>query len=179
MSSDCGFVQLELSPPVLAVRKVGANCHVSFEGANYSVPHDLLKSMVVVRAFPSSIDILDQNGRCVASHKRSFCKRAYVTVPSHMPPYYRSFDDGCCYDGAMFRKWAKNIGEYTYQLIDQLLSDKFIEEHAYKSCMAVLQLSKKFGSKRLNNACAFALSIDRANFYTVRKFLSDGKKRSS
>jgi len=179
MHPDCEFVQLELSPPVLVVRKVGVNSHVAFDGAYYSVPHDLLKSPVVVRAFPSSIDILDQNGRCVASHKRSYRKHAYVTVPSHMPLYYRSFYNDSCYDGAMLRKWAKNIGENTSLLIDQMLSDKLIEEHAYKSCLAVLQLSKKFGAKRLNDACGFALSVDKGSFYTVRKCLADRSKKES
>ena len=172
MHSDHGYDQLNLFPPVLAVRKVGINSHVAFLGAYYSVPHDLYKSMVIVRASQSVIDILDSNGRCVASHARSYKKNDYITVPSHMSPYYISFFESGCYDGAMLRKWAKNIGGNSFKLIDQMLSNKSIEEHAYKSCMAILQLSKKHGAKRLNDACGFALSVNRISFYTVRKFLS-------
>ena len=174
MPSADGFIQLDLFPPVLAVRKVGANCHVAFDGAHYSVPHYLFKSMVFVRASDTFVDILDQYGHCVASHNRSYKKHAYVTVPSHMPVYYLSLADAGAYDGAMFRKWAKNIGENSFRLIDSLLCDTLIEEHAYKSCMAILQLSKKFGRKRLNDACGLALAANRLNFSAVRKFLLEG-----
>jgi len=165
-------LQLNLFPAVLAARKVAANCHVSFEGVNYSVPCELFHTMVVVRATESTIDILDSNGICVASHKRCFVKHMYVTDPSHMPPYYYSSLDIACYDGAMFRKWAKHIGEKTYELIDELLLNKPIEQQAYKSCMAILQLSRKYGARRLNRAANQALLAGRCNFYTVKKFIT-------
>ena len=167
------FLQLNMFPAVLAARKVGSNSHIAFEGVNYSVPHDLLHSMVVIRATDSSIDILDSNGICVASHKRCFIKRTYITDPSHMPPFYYSSLDIACYDGAMFRKWAKHIGDKTYQLIDVLLTNKPIEQHAYKSCMAILQLSRKYSACRLNSACNRALLSGKCNFYAVRKFLTN------
>jgi len=165
--------QLNLFPAVLAARKVGSNFHVAFEGVNYSVPHDLFHTMVVVRATDSTIDILDSNGICVASHKRCFVKRTYITDPSHMPPFYYSSLDIGCFDAAMFRKWARHIGDKTYQFIDQLLLNKPIEQHAYKSCMAILQLSKKYGARRLNSACNQALLSRRFSFYAVRNFLTN------
>ena len=167
------FLQLNMFPAVLAARKVGSNSHIAFEGVNYSVPHDLLHSMVVIRATDSTIDILDSNGICVASHKRCFIKRTYITDPSHMPPFYYSSLDIACYDGAMFRKWAKHIGDKTYQLIDELLTNKPIEQHAYKSCMAILQLSRKYSASRLNSACNRALLSGKCNFYAVRKFITN------
>ena len=170
-------LQLNLLPAVLAARKVGSNSHVAFEGVYYSVPHGLFHSMVVVRATDSTIDILDSNGICVASHKRCFIKRTYVTDPSHMPPFYYSSLDIACYDGAMFRKWAKHIGEKTYQFIDEILSNKPIEQQAYKSCMAILQLSRKYGARRLNSACNQTLLSGKLNFYAVRKLLVNVTKQ--
>ena len=172
MQSVPDVLQLDPHPAVLAARKVGSNAHVAFEGVNYSVPHDLFHAMVIVRATDSIIDILDSNGVCVASHKRCFIKRTYITDPSHMPPFYYSSLDIACYDGAMFRKWAKHIGDKTYQLIDELLLNKPIEQQAYKSCMAILQLSRKYGARHLNSACNHALLSGRCNFYTVRKLLT-------
>ena len=169
---DPSVWQLNLFPGELAVRKVGSNCHVSFEGVYYSVPHELMKSMVVVRAKDSSVDILDNNGLCVASHKRCNIRRTYVTDPSHMPPFYYSDHSIVNFDGSLFRAWAKDIGGYTYDLIDALLCKKQFEEQAYKSCMAVLQLSKKFSKKRLDDACRRALAAGRVNFYAVREFIA-------
>ena len=164
-------LQLNMFPAVLATRKVGSNSHVAFEGVNYSVPHELFHTMVVIRATASTIDILDSNGICIASHKRCFIKRTYVTDPAHMPPFYYSSLDIDCYDGAMFRKWAKHIGDKTFELIDEMLTNKPIEQQAYKSCMAILQLSRKYGARRLNSACYHALLSGRCSFFAVRKYL--------
>jgi len=165
--------QLDLFPPVLAVRKVGANSHITFDGVNYSVNHVFIKSLVIVRASSTFIDILDSYGHCVASHKRSYSKRGYITDPSHMPPYYYSTLHRNCYDGAMFRRWAKSIGDNIFQLIDTLLTNKVVEEQGYKSCMAILQLSKKFGNGRLNDACGHALSEGKISYYSIHKFLTE------
>ena len=174
MPFDSDFYQLDLFPPVLATRKVGTNCHIAFDGAYYSVPHTLFKSSVIVRAAKTFIDILDSSGRCVASHKRSYTKRSYITDPSHMPAFYFSSLDFTSYDAARFKKWAKDIGDYTYRFIDALLSRYSIEEHSYKSCMAILQFSKKFGPNRLNDACAHALLTNMISFYSIYRFLVSG-----
>jgi len=171
MHSDPNYIQLDLFPPELAVRKVGANSHIGFDGAYYSVPHFLFGEKVIVQAKKSTIDILDYNGKCVASHNRSHVKRKYTTDPSHMSNVYHSiiYDDR--YDGAKLRKWAESVGDYTYQVIDSLLIKKKIEEHAYKSCMAILQLSKKYGNLLLEKACAYALESRKCNFTAIQKFV--------
>ena len=158
-----------LPPPDLAVRKVSANCHISFDGVYYSTPHSLYGQMVFVRADKFSVDILDYNGTCVASHVRCFVKRKYITDPSHMPKFYYSIFHDERYDGAKLRKWAQDIGVNTYKVIDSTLSNKQIEEHAYRSCMAILQLSKKYGNPILEKACVRALDSGFYNFYTIKK----------
>ena len=169
MCPDLGYVQLDLFPPELAVRKAGANCHIAFDGAYYSVPHSLYGETVIVRAKKSTVDILDNTGKCVAAHNRSYVKRRYITDPSHIPGiYYSAFYDDR-YDGAKLRKWAVGVGDKTCEVIDSLLSKKQIEEHAYKSCMAILQLSKKYGPSILEKACAQALAAGSYNFAAVQK----------
>ena len=161
---------IALSNPELAVRKVGSNYHIAFDRTYYSVPYELYGQMVFVRANNSTIHIFNNCGDLVAAHYRSFVKSKYITVPSHMPGFYHSVYD-CVhrYDGAMFRKWAQEIGDKTLQIIDSLLASKDFEEHAYKSCMAVLQLTKKFGNSVLEKACANALDSGYHNFYVIRK----------
>ena len=169
MNSDNDCIQLELLPPELAVRKVSSNCHISFDHAYYSVPHRFYSKMVIVRATNSSIDILDSDGQCVASHNRSYSSHKYVTDPSHLPgAYYSLFYDNR-FDGAKLRSWAKQYGNNTFQVIDTILQSKPFEEHAYKSCIAVLQLSKKYGSFILECACRTALSSKVYNFHAIHK----------
>ena len=103
--------------PELATRKVGANCHVAFNGTFYSVHHTLYGQNVIVRASDSVVDILNSSGECVASHMRCYTKHRYITEPTHMPAYYLSQADVPCYDGAKLRQWAKDIGSHTFNVI--------------------------------------------------------------
>ena len=159
MRLDSTPLQMDLFSPELALRKVGANYHVPFDGAYYSVPFSLYAETVIVRASKCSVDILVSSGFCVASHNRSFTRRKYVTDPSHLPSVYYSVFYDNRFDAAKLRSWAKYFGNSTYQVIDAMLSSKVFEEHSYKACMAVLQLSKKYGSSILERACGIALSV--------------------
>jgi len=169
MSLDINTLQLDLFPPELVVRKVGANAHIAFDGAYYSAPHSLYNEMVIVRATKDAIDIFDNNAQRVASHIRTYFKRRYVTDPTHMPSSYYSLFHDQRYDGAKLRKWAKHIGNKTFQVIDLLLERQQIEEHAYKTCMAILQMSKKYGTSLLEAACARALTNRSVSFTAIKK----------
>ena len=158
----------------LAARKVGPCLHIGFKGAFYSVPSSLFNQMVFVRASEDSVRILNCDGACVALHRRSYIKRSYITDPSHMPPYYLSqMLDSTCFDGAKLRNWASDIGQFTFLVIDKLLNSRQFEEHSYKSCMAILQLSKKYGSSKLDCACQTALASSVCSFSAIKNILSN------
>jgi len=169
MRLDSDPRQLDLFTPELAVRKVGANYHVPFQGAYYSVPFSYFGEMVIIRASRCSIDILASSGFCVATHNRSFARREYVTNPSHLPGVYYSIFYDNRYDAAKLRSWAKYFGSSTHQIIDILLASTVYEEQAYKKCIAVLQLSKKYGSSILERACRAALSTQSYSFSAIQK----------
>jgi len=172
MPSGVHFSQIDLFPSDLVVRKLGASCHIGFKGVFYSAPSCLYGQKLIVRANADTLDILNSRGQCVASHKRSFTKRKYITDPSHLPELTDTiFDDYRYYNGAKFRELADEIGEDTFHVIDSLLESKPHEEYAYKSCMAIIQLSKKFGPRLLEKACANAISSDACNYYAIYKFL--------
>jgi len=168
MKPSVSVEQLELSSPVLALRKVGASSHIPFGGAYYSVPHSFFGDTVIVRATKSFVDILDCNGACVASHCRSFVKRKYVTDPAHLPDFNFSILWNDRFDAAKLRSWADKIGDNTFQVIDTLLGRKQFEEHAYRSCLAILVITKKYGSFILEKACGFALSSGSLDFISIQ-----------
>lgn len=161
--------QIELSSPVLALRKVSANTHVAFDGSYYSVPHVLFGNTVIVRATNSYISVLDCNGDCVASHLRSFVKGKYSTDPSHLPDFYYSILWGDRFDAAKIREWANRIGDNTSLLIDTLLEMKPFEEQAYKHCVTVLLIAKKYGALLLERACKLAIANKTYNFAAIQK----------
>jgi len=94
-----------------------------------------------------------------------------------MPAFYFSVLDESCYDGAKLRLWAKDIGYNTFLVIDKILSKRQVEEQAYKSCLAILQLSKKFGQAKLEAACRTARGFYTCSYTSIKNILSRDKDK--
>ena len=135
--------------------------------------------MVTIRATATAIEILKDNRERVALHQRRYTGSRYVTNIDHMPPHHRHQHDANRFDGRKYRMWAKNIGEQTYAAIDYLLSSQIVEEQAYRSCMGILQCSKKYGDERLEAACAKAIAMKSCTYSTRTTILKNGQDKVS
>lgn len=149
------------------MRRTPANYHVEYDGFHYSVPHGLYKQLVTIRATATTIEILNDNRERVALHQRRQIGSRYITNLSHMPSNHRHQHESNQFDGAKYRMWAKNIGVQTYVAIDLLLSAQIAEEQAYRSCMGILQSSKRYGNERLEVACAKAIAMNSCSYTTI------------
>ena len=158
-------------------RRTPANYHVEWDGFYYSVPHELYKQMVTIRATGTSIEILNDNRERVAVHPRRFTGSRYVTHLSHMPPHHRHQQETNHFDGAKYRLWARNIGPQTHIVIDHLLSAQVAEEQAYRSCMGILQCTKKYGNERVEAACAKAVAMKSCTYSTISTILKNGQDK--
>jgi transposase len=161
------------------VCRTPANYHVEYDNFYYSVPHNLYKQMVTIRATTTTIEILNNNRERVALHQRRYIGSRYVTNTGHMPPHHRHQHDANRFDGTKYRMWAKNIGEQTYAVIDHLLSSQIVEEQAYRSCMGILQCSRKYGNQRLETACTKAIAMKSCKYSTITTILKNGQDRIS
>ena len=47
------------------------------------------------------------------------------------------------WNGARFRKWAKQIGPNVYEVVNALLTSGRVEQQSYRSCMGLLKLAEK------------------------------------
>ena len=159
------------------VRRTPANYHVEYDCFYYSVPHGLHKQLVTIRATATTIEILNDNRERVTLHQRRYTGSRYITNLSHMPPNHRHQHDAKNFDGAKYRMWAKNIGVQTYAVIDNLLSSQITEEQAYRSCMGVLQCSKKYGNARLEAACTKAIAMNSGTYSTITTILKNGQDK--
>jgi len=157
-------------------RKVGDNYHIEYAGFYYSVPYTLHNEQVVLRGTSTTIEILDKKQNRLASHIRHYApgKGRYVTKEEHMPPKHRAVHQSRQFDGERYRNWARKIGESTYFIIDSLLTSGAVEEQGFKSCMGVLQLSKKFGDVRLEAACKRARATGSCTYHAVNTILKNG-----
>ena len=54
---------------------------------------------------------------------------------------------------------------------------QIVEEQAYRSCMGILQCSKKYGNKRLEAACAKAIDMKSCTYSTITTILKNGQDK--
>jgi transposase len=160
-----------------AVRRTPANYHVEYNGFHYSVPHSLYKQLVTVRATVMTIEIFNDNRERVTLHSRRYTGSRYVTILDHMPSHHRHQHNFNHFDGEKYRSWARNIGPQTYTVINQLLSSHKVEEQAYRSCMGILQCTKKYGNERLESACAKAIAMKSCTYTTITTILKNSQDK--
>ena len=130
------------------------NYHVAADKMYYSVPYQYIRDKVDVRLTGQTVEIFYNNER-IASHKRLYGRPGqYSTVREHMPKDHQKYLE---WNGDRFRRWAKEIGPYTYQVIDSILSSGRIEQQTYRSCMGVMKLAEKHTKLKLEAVCKKAL----------------------
>ena len=162
------------------IKKLGDNYHLEYNGFYYSAPYTLLGEQLIIRATDLSVEILKTSDhQRVAVHRRRYKGNKYVSEPNHMPSNHRAIYERRQFDAARYRQWASDIGESTFNVIDTILTNGPIEEQGYKSCMAILQFSKTFGSYRLEAACKKARKLGACTYTTVKNILKNGTEESA
>jgi transposase len=129
--------------------RVHIDYHIQFDKHYYSVPYRLIGKQVEVRATEQVVEIFYQRQRC-ASHLRRHSPGRYSTQHDHMPPAHQAVDD---WSPERFLRWAQQIGPQTRQLIAAVLDGRQHPQQAYRSCLGILGLGKRYGHSRLEAAC--------------------------
>lgn len=135
-------------------RAVNIDFHVVWQTNRYSVPYTYVGKKLDLRITEQLVEVYD-GGERVATHPRfpDFVRYKPHTCVEHMPPEFVRPR----WDDARMRRWAADIGENTSVVVERLFSEVQIKEQAYNSVMAVLNLTKAYGTDRLEAACAYAL----------------------
>jgi transposase len=154
-------------------RRVPDNYHLELEQFYYSVPHEYYKQEVTMRITASMIEVYDRSNKRIALHMRRYTGPRYSTCKEHMPEQHRYKALYDRFDGQRYRSWASSIGEHTYGVIDTVLLQAGIQEKAYRSCMGILQLAKKYGNSRLEAACKRAQELSSPCYTTVYNVLKN------
>ena len=159
--------------PAYCERRVPNNYHVEYATFYYSVPHQYYKQQVTVKATHSVIEVYADRLNRIAIHERRYTGSRYVTERSHMPPNHQAQQDSNRFDGRRYRNWASSIGPHTFFIIDTLLTEREVEQTAYRSCMGILQFSRKDGNARLEAACGKARQLGSISFAVIKNILKN------
>jgi transposase len=149
--------------------RVHIDYHVSFEKHYYSVPYTLIGKEVYIRATEKTVEIFYQRKRR-ASHRLSSVQGRYSTQKEHMPLAHQKYSD---WSPERFLRWAKEIGPDTTQLIASVLETRRHPQQAYRSCLGILGLGKRYTNARLEAACCRALPAGIRSYKGIRNILDN------
>jgi transposase len=129
--------------------RVNIDYHIAFEKHFYSVPHTLVHQQVEVRASERMLQIFHK-GKQVALHPRSLVVGRFSTRPEHMPSNHRFIVD---LSADWLLRQAQSVGPQTTQYLIALLQSRVFPEQAYRSCLGVLSLARKYPHALVETAC--------------------------
>jgi transposase len=149
--------------------RVHIDYHVAFDKHFYSVPYTLKGKEVMVRATEKTVEIFYQR-TWQASHPRSQAQGRFSTQREHMPPAHQKLSD---WSPERFQRWAQEIGPHTTQLIAAVLESRHHPQQAYRSCLGILGLGKRYTNKRLEAACRRALPAGIRSYKGIHNILKN------
>jgi transposase len=147
--------------------RVHIDSHVEFEGHRYSAPNALVGQVLELRVTAHVVEMLHR-GQRVASHMRCAHKGGFTTVAEHLPERHQAHAQ---WSPERLVAWGERIGLACAQTIHLMLARPRHPEHAYRACLGLLSLSKRYGEHRLEAACAMARQLGTTKYTHIRDIL--------
>jgi len=147
--------------------RVHIDYHVELDHHYYSVPYSYIGKEIGLRFTKERLECWYQ-GKQIALHVRSYKKGSHTTLTEHMPKAHRKHME---WTPGRFLNWATQIGFATTRLVKHLLECKPHPEQGYRSCLGLLNLSKRFGDTRLEKACERAWELGAKTRRSVESIL--------
>ncbi len=135
----------------------------------YSVPYQYTGKTVKTVYTGRMVEIYKNSVR-IALHKRNRKKYGYTTDKNHMPATHQ-FIDG--WDTDRFINWASKMGGAIQTFITLLLESKEHPQQAFKSCMGVLKLEKKYSKEDLETVCKKAIEYNSISYRFINNSLKN------
>ncbi len=150
--------------------KVNIDYHVESNRHYYSVPYQLVGTRVDVRTTASTVEVFHASRR-VASHLRDDTPGRHSTDSAHMPESHRRHTE---WSPSRIIAWAEKSGPSTAALAAAILEARRHPEQGYRSCLGIIRLTDRYGTERVEAACARALAVRALSYRSVESILRHG-----
>lgn len=149
--------------------------HVCIHLHHYSVPYTYVGKKIETHVTARTVECFCRNQR-IASHQRNDTPSEHSTLDEHRPEAHRQ---QALWKSDRLLKWAEQIGLHTYQLINQVLTQKRRHlQQKERSALGILRLSHRNSEPDLEEACAYALSIGTIRYDSILSILKRGLAQS-
>jgi transposase len=156
----------ELAEWKIGVR-VNIDYHIELEHNYYSVPYQLRRELVDVRATRNTVEIYHQQKR-VASHIRRHARSEHSTQREHMPSSHQAHAE---WTPSRILRWASEVGPATKTLAEKIIDERTHPEQGYRACLGILRLAKRYTPERLEKAAERALACRSHSYRSVASIL--------
>jgi transposase len=146
---------------------VNIDYHIEFDEHLYSVPHALIHQKVDIHATEKMVEIR-HHGKSVAIHPRNFRQGRFSTLREHMPANHQFMED---INPDRLIEWGSKIGPQTATLVKATLRSRPFPEQAYRSCLGILSLAKKYDYALLEQACQSVFEAKEFSYKAVAEEL--------
>ena len=147
--------------------------HLEVDHHYLRAPYALIHQVLDVRFTDTLIQIFCK-GRRVASHRRSYHRGGYTTVPEHMPKAHQKYLEWTPSPSHPMGRDHRPSDSETARLHP---GNRPHPEQGYRSCLGVLRLKDRYSSERLEAACARALAVKAYSYKNVESILKNGLDR--
>ena len=122
----------------------------------YSVPFQYTGKQVTVSYTTRCIEIYCNNLR-IAMHKRNRQLYGYTTDNTHRPKNHKFIAE---WTPGRFISWGRSIAPEVEQVVTGIIESREHPEQAYKTCMGLLNMLKKYDRADYIKACKNALAVN-------------------
>lgn len=151
-------------------RRVNLDYHIEVKRHLYSVPYGHARQEVDVRLKSGMVEIF-HSGKRVALHRRGAANERCTTTPEHMPSYHKAFAD---WTPERIVRAAGAIGSKVAILCERIMAKRAHREQAFRACIGIVSLGRRFDHARVDAAADRALAIEALNYPSMLSTLEKG-----
>ncbi len=153
------------------VSRVEFNYHVYLKEDKhyYSVPHQYKFIKVKTIYTSRSVEIFKDNVR-IAIHQRDYRPYWYTTIKEHMPQDHQLVDG---WNPHRLVSWAEKMGGSVKEFIQLMLDQREHPQQAFKTCLGVLNLGKKYDKEAMQLVCKKAIEINSISYRFIANSLKN------
>jgi transposase len=147
--------------------RVRSDYHIELRGHYYSVPYNLVKAEIDVW-YSSNLVECYYNGKCVATHVRSFIEMEKTTNTDHMPINHQAYAK---VNVEELKQSSRKVGIATELIVDNIFATSPHHAIACKRVSGFLKLANKYGNNQLEEMCNYAINIGVYDYKNIQILL--------